>query len=228
MATRFTTHLLGSEECADMLTLRFSRPEGFDPAAGQYVLLKLEGHRLKPFTCASAPSDSHIEITTRDSGSPFKVALSSMSEGDVAHITGPMGRFVLPASPGRVLMLAGGIGITPIRSIMRDTWQHGRSLCGMLIYGNRSIECIPYWDELEELGGGELRVVHVLEQPPDGWGGETGLVTVDVAARHMDSFKVDLAIVAGPPAMVEAMEQVLDELAIPASCRMIERFGRRG
>lgn len=57
MATRFITHLLGSEECADMLTLRFSRPEGFDPVAGQYVLLELEGHRPKPFTCASAPSD---------------------------------------------------------------------------------------------------------------------------------------------------------------------------
>lgn len=227
MSTRFATHLLSSEECADMLTVRFFRPEGFDLIAGQHVLVELEGHRPKPFTCASAPSDPYIEITTRDSRSPFKSALASMSEGDMAHITGPMGKFVLPASPGRILMLAGGVGITPIRSILRDAWQHGRSLSGALLYGNRSIECIPYGDELEKSSGDELCVVHVLEHPPEGWNGERGFVTVDVVKRHMDPLQVDLAIAAGPPAMVEAMEKVLDGLAIPESRRIIEHFGRR-
>jgi len=80
-------------------------------------------------------------------------------------------------------MLAGGVGITPIRSILRDAWQHERSLRGTLICGNRSIECIPYRGELKELESGELRVVHILEQPPDGWDGENGLVTMGVVVR---------------------------------------------
>lgn len=225
----FEITLLGKEPCApDVVSYRFSRPEGYEFAAGQYgsvALTTTEGEQRHSFTHASAPGDDHLEVTTRLSGSAYKAALDSMEPGDTATLRGPFGALSLPRDVSRVCFLAGGVGITPVRSMLRDAVRRGRIFDdALLVYGNRDIGCIPYRQELEAMAPAGVRVVHVLEHPHPGWTGDAGYVTADIVRRELGEGDDRLFYVTGPPVMVTAMDRVLDELSIPQESRRIERF----
>jgi len=222
------TRLIDRAECgAEVVTLRFERPEGYDFVAGQYAQLQIQGPEgpiSKPFTIAAAPGDDWLEFTTRLSPSIFKQTLARLEPADPAAVSLPAGRLVLPDSAKQLVFLVGGVGITPARSILRDAAQRSRDLEALVFYGNRDEGCIPYREELESWGTRGVRVIHVLEHVTHEWSGESGFITADVVRRNGMPEPGTTWIAAGPPVMVEAMERVLDELAIPAEERMIERF----
>jgi len=233
MGSRFEVEFQRSDLCGDDITsVRFSRPEGFDFVAGQWMMVRL-GDDVDPhtetFTISSAPADDYLEITTRLSGSQYKRALSALAPGDRLEVTGPGGRLSLPAGIGRVAFLVGGVGITPVRSMMRDAWLSGRVFDdALLVYGNRDHRCVPFEAEFLEMAAIGLRTVVCLETPPPGWAGERGRINADIIRRHLDPLADDRPfIAAGPPVMVGAIERVLDDLAIADSRRMIEHFGVR-
>ncbi|MDO9108051.1 MAG: FAD-dependent oxidoreductase, partial [Coriobacteriia bacterium] len=211
----FTTTLIDRFDWAkDAAAFRFERPDSYDFIAGQYALLGLhtdQGLVTKPFTIASAPADPLLEFTTRISSSAFKRALGRLVPGDPIEISAAAGRFVLPARAHRVAFLAGGVGITPARSILRDVVQRHVSLAATVFYGNRGPECVPYLTELTAMAAENVRLVLVLERPDDGWMGEVGFITPQLvrATGVLDS--AALWMVSGPPVMVEAMESVLDQ-----------------
>lgn len=215
--------------CPDVLSVRFTRPDGYRFVAGQHLGLTLptaEGTQTKRFSCSSATHDAHLEITTRLSGSAFKATLRGLVPGGRVSITNPAGRLALALDESRVAFLAGGVGITPIISMLRS---HPRiaSQERVLVFGNRAADCIPFAHEITELEGDGLRVVHVLEAPGGDWAGERGLITPELVARHIGHIDSWLFIVAGPPLMVSAMERSLDALGVDGSRRSIERFGPR-
>lgn len=228
---RHEVELLGKEAlCADVVSLRFRRPEGFVFRAGQWMIMSVPtpaGPLSETFTISSAPGDDHLEITTRMSGSAFKLGLEALGVGETVGISGPGGRLVLPADLRRVAFLVGGVGITPARSMLRDIAQHGgRFDDALLFYGNRDESCVPFGEELASLDAIGVRLVLCIEQPSAGWSGESGFITAKMVRGHLDPFADERSfVVAGPPVMVEAMESVLDDLEIPASRRMVERFG---
>jgi ferredoxin-NADP reductase len=118
------------------------------------------------------------------------------------------------------------VGITPVRSILRDAAARGhRFEDALLIYGNRDESCVPYGVELEGLARIGVRVVLVYERPPVGWTGESGLISAQVVRRHLDLSDGRPVVVTGPPVMVSAVERVLDELELPDERRRVERFG---
>jgi ferredoxin-NADP reductase len=225
--------LLGNEACgAEVITARFSRPQGFGFSAGQWIVLELtaEEKRLaETFTICSSPGDDYLEITTRLSGSEFKQSLARLSRGDRAVISGPGGRLSLPSGTLRLAFLVGGVGITPVRSMLRDACARGVVFeDALLFYGNRDVSCVPFEAELVAMVGCGVRIVLCYEHPPDGWTGESGFITAEMVRRHMELGGDDrLFVVTGPPPMVAAMERVLDELEIPAGSRAVERFGQR-
>jgi len=211
----------------DAVALRFERPGGYEFAAGQYAVLSpgLSGEvRGKPLTIASAPGDDWLEFTTRLSESEFKRALAAMNPGDPARVSAPAGKLALPQDTSRFVFLVGGVGITPARSMLRDAAARGRHTETVLFYGNRGVTCMPYSHELEAMGTHGVKLVNVLERPPQQWDGESGFITAELVRRHTTPSPGTRWIVAGPPVMVEAMERVLDELGIPAEERMVERF----
>lgn len=215
--------------CPDVLSVRLERPDGYVFAAGQHLGLILptaEGTQTKRFSCSSATQDAYLEITTRLSGSAFKAALSSLSTGDRVWITDPAGRLTLPSDEPRVAFLAGGVGITPIISMLRSH-PHVTTQERVLIYGNRDADCIPFGREISALEGDGLRVVHVLETAGGDWAGERGFITPELIARRLGQVDGWLFVVAGPPPMVSAMERCLDALGVDLSRRSIERFGPR-
>lgn len=230
MATRYEVVLLGTNLCGDdVLTLRFSRPEGYSFAPGQWFRLTLPtvaGDVTETFSHCSAPSDPDIEMTTRLSGSDFKNALAALEPGARVSITGAGGRLAIPARAERMCFIVGGVGITPVRSMLRDAATTGRHFQdALLLYGNRVERCMPFAEELEGMSSLGVRVVHCIERPSETWNGERGFITADVVRRHVDPDDGRPFLVAGPPVMVSAIEIVLDELAVPNERRIVEHFG---
>jgi glycine betaine catabolism B len=229
MSASFEVELIGQDACgADIRTLRFTRPAAYRFKAGQWFSLRLQtpdGVLAETFSHCSAPGDPYLELTTRISGSPFKRQLAALEPGARVTIVGPGGRLAVDGDQQRVVFLAGGVGITPIRSILRDAGDRARRFeDALLIYGNRDESCVPFAEELDALKRIGLRVVICYERPPVGWLGESGFISAETVRRHVDPDAGYLFVVTGPPVMVEAMERVLDDLAVSAEQRLVERF----
>lgn len=231
MATAtFEVRLIGTTTPAPGTgTFRLSRPDGFAFLAGQFVSVTLdtrEGEQTKHFSIDSAPADPFVEITTRLTGSAFKDALVALRPGDRVRIAGPRGRLAVPENAAGVVFLAGGVGITPVRSIMRDQVQRGTGLPMVLFYGNPDQDNVPFGEEFDGYAREhpEITVVHVLAAPGAGWTGETGFITADVVRRHIDPGLGWRWIVTGPPAMIDAMRPVLADLDVPGDDVSLESF----
>ena len=230
MASSYRVELLGRQMCGvDILTCRFSRPEGYSFAAGQWLRLTIEskdGPDTRTMSHSSGPEDDYLEVTTRLSPSAFKVALAAMTPGASAEIVGPGGRLALPADAQRACFLVGGVGITPVRSILRHADATDRVFeDAVLLYGNRDESCVPFAEELSAKERIGVRIVLCYEHAPASWDGERGFITADTVRRHLDPDDGRPFIVAGPPVMVAVMEHVLDDLHVDAERRLIERFG---
>jgi len=229
MAGAYDVAFLECERCGeDIVIARFERPSGYGYAAGQWFTLRLDtddGLVARTFSHSSAPSDTFIELTTRISTSAFKRALDALVPGQIVHIAGPGGHLTLSDHPPEVAFLVGGVGITPVRSILRQAKAENRGFAdALLVYGSRDDSCVPFRGELASMGGIGVRLVECYERPPVGWGGESGFITADVVRRHVDPDDGRPFIVTGPPDKVAAMERVLDELRVEPTRRRIERF----
>jgi len=231
MRSEHEVEVLGLEACGpDVVTARFARPPGFEFVAGQWLVLTLsapgEEALSETFTICSAPGDDHLEITTRLSGSRFKERLRALGEGERVAVSGPGGRLALPSDASRMAFLAGGVGITPVRSMLREACRTGATFDDAIVfYGNRDDSCIPFRAELDALAECGVRVVLCLEHPPQGWEGESGMITAPMVRRYLPAGVDDRPfLVAGPPVMVEAMVVVLDELEVRPERRLVERF----
>lgn len=215
--------------CERVTGFRFDKPDGYTFTPGQYFRLTLatpEGEQTKSFSHASTPLDPFVELATRMTGSAFKTSLDGLVRGDEVSIEGPHGRLVVPDGVDRVCFLVGGVGITPARSIVRDSEQRRSGLRMRLFYGSHDQACIPYSGEFADYARKDRRfqVVHVLEDPLPGWAGERGLITPEVVRRYMDPHDGWHFFVSGPPAMVAAMRAVLGDLSVAAEAISFEDF----
>jgi ferredoxin-NADP reductase len=194
------------------LTFRPRRPVSFVP--GQYVELSLPHRGMdsrgarRTFSISSPPQDGRLAVTLRvpDRSSSFKRALLDLEAGARVRGTGIGGDFVLPADPATpVLLVAGGIGITPFLSQLR----HEGSRDAVLVYGATSPDEVPF---VEELAG--VRVVLVCPgRPvdlPKGWTHvDASVLSADVIAGAVPDLGARRAYVSGPPAMVNAVRSSL-------------------
>jgi ferredoxin-NADP reductase len=150
------------EETPDVATF-FVRPvAGERPAfvAGQFINIALPGHtEAKSYTIASAPRDELWAITVRAAGA-FSTKLMSHQAGDTLEVSEPLGYFCADPAPAPRLWLAGGIGITPFMSMVRE----GAPLQPTtLYYSNRTAEDIVFKDELEN---SSIKVRHFITREP--------------------------------------------------------------
>jgi ferredoxin-NADP reductase len=215
----------------DSASFRFSRPPEYHFAAGQSYSITLatpDGPLRHRFSHADSPTEDFTELTTRLTGSPFKNALDALALGDTAIFQGPAGRFTFRYQAPRIAFLAGGIGITPVRSMLRylvDTQGAGR-IAGqdvVLFYACTTEDGIIYREELDQfaLVLPDLRVIYVISRPSEGWTGHRGHIDAQALTAELGDPTAWTYYVVGPPPMVAAMDKLTAELGI-ADPRMVK------
>ena len=194
--------------------------------SGQFVLVRFlaPGFRWEahPFSISRPPDGREIRLTIKQLGD-YTRRIPRLPVGTPAILDGPHGIFTARrARAGRVLMIAGGIGITPIRSVAEDLLAAGRDV--VLLYANRNRASIVFIDELERLAAtGRLRVVHVLSHDPD-WPGERGFLDgVRLCRLAPDLLERDIYL-CGPPPMMRAVRTALRTAGVPSRRIFFERF----
>ncbi|OGD45476.1 hypothetical protein A3K69_06365 [Candidatus Bathyarchaeota archaeon RBG_16_57_9] len=215
----------------DVRSIRFNRPKGFSYLPGQYIFIGLRvggKYREKHFTISSSPTEpDHLEITKRLTGHEFADALAALKVGDRVSIDGPEGDFTFAGEYEKILPLTGGIGITPVRSMLRYCMDMKLGTDVVLLYSNSSENDIVFKDELEEMrkSNKKLNVIHTITQPIGGWKGLTGRINGMMIREAVPDFMDRVSYVCGPPMMVDDMVKVLrKELRMPGKKVKYEYF----
>jgi len=218
----------------NVMSFRFSVHPGLGFRAGQFlqVTLPVSGaDQSKYFSFSNAPTEKgYIEFTKKMTGSEFSRALESLRVGDKVKIKMPMGSFVLDETVPKQAFLSGGIGITPIRSILKDAFD--RQLPGnrVLFYSNRSPEDIVFREDLEDMAKNwkDLKLVFSLdtaEACPLDWKGKCGFINADMIREELPDYAERIFYVCGPPVMVKSLVSILqDQMKVPAARIKIENF----
>jgi ferredoxin-NADP reductase len=226
----------GREELAEgTLAFRFEKPAGFRFKAGQAVVVELleppaeDGQKRRTFPLVSAPFESTLAIATRMRDTAFKRALKALPEGASVKLLGPIGQFTLADAASPAVFIAGGIGITPFMSMLRQAAKDRSPQVLLLLYSNRRPEDAAFLGELQELEreNRHFRLVATMTDMGKSarkWDGETGFVNADLIKRAVNGLGAPLYYVVGPPAMVVAMQETLRGAGVAADSIVTEEF----
>jgi ferredoxin-NADP reductase len=219
------------------LAFRFEKPAAFTFKAGQYVNLTFvdppetdaEGS-VRTFSIASAPEEELLLVATRMRDSAFKRIAARMPIGTEVRLEGPFGNLTLHADAARAaVLIAGGIGITPFRSLLVHAVRAGLPHRLFLFYANRRPEDAAFLTELQTMQSDNARYTFVgtmtaMEQSHRSWLGETGYFTPAMLARFLPDGARPIYYVAGPPAMVGGVQVMLDSAGVPKADIRTEKF----
>ncbi len=203
----------GREEvAAGTMAFRFSKPAGFAFKAGQSATFSLldppaeANSAQRIFSLASAPFEDELTVATRmRDGSAYKRALKALPPGAGIRLKGPRGLMTLHEDRSRAaVFIAGGIGITPFRSMLRQAAHDGLAQPLYLLYSNRSPADAPFLAELQKLAQ-ENASFRLLARMTDA----EGFIDENTVKRFAADAAAPLFYLAGPPAMVTAMKGIL-------------------
>jgi len=178
-------------------------------------LYKDKKGNARDFSIASSPGEPSLMIATRMTGSAFKRSLADLPLGASVQVNGPYGDFLLDVDPVRpAVLLAGGIGITPFRSMIKYIIEQHSPQRLTLVYCNRTPDDAAFLDELQdwEKQNPNFRLIATMTQPQKttkGWAGRTGYVDAQFVKDHLRGQAQSVYYVAGPPRFVSTMEEVL-------------------
>jgi predicted ferric reductase len=213
-------------------TLTLSPPPGtpFRFAPGQFAWFAFGSSpfslTMHPFSFSSSAERGEVEIGVRALGD-FTSRIGELTPGTKVYVDGPHGVFSIDQDEGPgFCLIAGGVGITGLLSMLRTMADREDVRPAILIYANRDWEDVAFRDELERLRKRmNLTVVHVLERPPASWSGETGYVNGDILSRHLpNGYRRLQFFICGPAPMMDAAQNALLELGVPGERVHTERF----
>lgn len=203
---------------------------GFRYKPGQYAWLTINDSpftlQQHPFSFSSSAESGKVEFTIKELGD-FTSEISKLAPGTTAFPEGPYGGLTLEDEAPGAVFLAGGIGITPIMSILRTLRDRDDDRPLVLFYGNPDWENVTFREELDELKTQlNLKLIHIIEHPPDHWQGENGRINQNVIDRSLDekAKRTFPFFVCGPPEMMNVVEMSLRKLGVPLSHIRSERF----
>jgi ferredoxin-NADP reductase len=226
-----TTHevrLAGHEEiAAGTMAFHFEKPTGFSFKPGQAIDVILmnppsaEAESVRhTFSLVSAPFQGALTIATRMRDSAFKHVLKALPIGSPAKLEGPFGSLSLHNNHARpAVFIAGGIGITPFMSILRQATRDLLPQHLTLLYSNRSPEDAAFLAELHELErcNKNFRLVATMtgmNESSRPWPGATGLIDQDLVRRVSSEISAPIYYIAGPPSMVADLREMLGRVGI--------------
>ena len=210
------------------------QPEGhsglrFSP--GQFGWLTLWGSPFRitahpfSFSSSAAAADRRVEMTIRNLGD-FTSRIHKVSVGQRVYLDGPYGAFTIGNPADMHVLIAGGIGVTPMMSMIRTLADRGDKRPVILLYGSKDWDSITFRDELEALKQRlKLTVIHVLANAPAGWTGEQGFINAELFKRHLPPpYARHEYFICGPNVMMDAIEKALAEMNVPMSKYHSERY----
>lgn len=241
----YQLQLLDKIEIAkDTHVFTFSKPDQFTFIPGQYAgftlpsLLKTHPTAsTKRFSLLSTPHDQHIVIATRKQSSIYKDALFSLSVGSDIKMAGPSGNFILhEASNTPAILLAGGIGITPFYSMIKNavqTQQNQQSIFNMpiyLFYANRNQAEAAFINDLLawEAQTTFFKFIPIMTQPTNiessPWQGEIGYLSAEMIKKYVP-VSSSIFYICGSPNMVNSTHDILiNDLTLPSHQIKLEDF----
>jgi predicted ferric reductase len=213
------------------LTLRPDGHPGFRFKPGQYAWIVVDRSPFSltqhPFSFSSnGESDGAIEISIKALGD-FTSTVADLDTGTTVYVDGPHGVFSPDQYEGPgFCLIAGGVGVTPIMSMLRAFAARGERRPVIAFVANRDWDDATFREEIAALTGKlDLRIVHAVDNPPPGWSGERGRVDGDMLRRHLPPGAERWQFfVCGPNPMMDAMEDVLLEIRVAPDRIHTERF----
>jgi ferredoxin-NADP reductase len=195
----------------------FEKPEGFEFENGQYAIFahvnkEVEGRKVRAFSIASSVEEDFIRVATRivDKPSDFKQKLKDLKPGDVIQFNAPVGDFTLEKDTNHVFV-AGGIGITPIRSMLLDI-KLKQSNDALLLYSEIN-EAYPFLEEFKALENLDIKLAHDIEP--------TQKIIKEAAEQYQNNAVYYLA---GSPSFVSGISGQLISLGIDQSHIKFDKF----
>jgi ferredoxin-NADP reductase len=217
--------ILKSKEtlCNGTTALYFEKPNGFEFKAGQFADFTLletaaidSAGNTRTLSIASAPHENHLMVAMRIRNTGFKRVVNALPSGTPLLLKGPFGNLTLHKNTARpAVFLAGGIGITPFRSMI---WHATEARCAhriYLFYSIRQLEEAAFLKELQSIEAINPRYKFIptitrSQKAPLEWRGETGHITEQMLVRWVPGLRTSIFYVAGPPTMVSSMRGLLN------------------
>jgi predicted ferric reductase len=204
---------------------------GFSPGQFAWLSLATSPFALKdhPFSISSTPQDlPRVEMTIKALGD-FTREIANTPVGRRAWLDGPFGVFTSDRYPQALglVFIAGGIGITPVMSMLRTLAASGDRRPIWLFYANPDWEGVTFRDEIDALAAQlQISVIHIVEKPPPGFDGEAGLLDESLLRRHLSHPQLSAFryFLCGPVPLTEAAERGLSALGVPESHIRTELF----
>lgn len=234
---KYTLTLKEKRDVADGTKLFvFSRPEGFEFKAGQYVALEVKEFsveddgrgRLRSLSIASAPYENELHFVMREGESSFKRTMWSLQIGDTVLSTKPVGMFVLPEDENDipVVFLIGGVGITPARSMLRQAMHISSGREFFLFYSNRLLKDAAFHDELKILPSEHFTYVNTLTQAEDACevGEERGYICKEMIGKYVADPINSKYYIVGSPDFSNAMKSVVLGMGVAATSVHTDSF----
>ena len=198
------------DEAGNMRTFVFETG-GQTWTAGQYQKYVLatagdtKDDNQRFFTIAAAPSEGEMHISTRVSDSKFKQTLNAMQPGDTIETRGIEGDFTWEETGDPVVLVAGGIGVTPYRSILLERARTGKPLNCVLVQFSRD-DAIPFKEEFEKLAAEhpEFTIKNIIGQP----------ITADAILEAAPQAASQVTYLSGPEPMVDAVGEELKKRGV--------------
>jgi len=224
----FICELKARKEIAEgTMAFQFEKPPGWRFKAGQYLDMTLldppetdsEGN-VRSFSIASAPHEETLMVATRMRDTAFKRVLKTMPIGTAVKVEGPSGDLILQKDCTRAaVFLAGGIGITPFRSIVHWAAKEKSPHRIVLFYSNRRPEDAAFLADLQSLQKDNPKYKLIasmteMEKSHQPWRGETGFIDQEMLGRHLKGATSPIYYIAGPPAMVKGLHEMLSKAGV--------------
>lgn len=218
-------------ESADIKTFRLARPDGFDFTPGQFLTVKLRADGrdvVRCYSLSSAPAArGYLEISVRRQGQVSNALHALARPGSLLSVRAPAGHFTYPGGDDRPLvLLAGGIGITPLMSMLRHAVLVEPTRPVTLLYSAREVGDFAFRDELLTLSRrhDQLQVCFAVtrgEAPPDVY---RGRIDQRLLASTAPDVRHAVSMICGPQAMIDGLTTTLHAMGVPADQVRSERF----
>ncbi len=219
----------------DTFAFYFEKPNDFAFRAGQFADFTLinpsdtdEKGNTRAYSLVNAPFEKDIIIATRMRDSAFKRMLNHMSLETEVKMDGPYGDFTLHKTETTpAVFLTGGIGVTPVKSMIADATYNKTKHQITLLHSSRTPADLPFMIDFEQLAKDNSNFTYVpvaSSSAPEDWGGESGHINEIMIKKYVKDISKPIYYLSGPNSMVKAMRQLLVDLKVNEDNIRTEEF----